>query len=162
MTAEIAGHPRGLAALFLTEMWERFSYYGMRAMLVLYLVQGLAWTPSRASVLYGFYTGLVWLTPILGGYIADRYWGAQKSLLVGGLVIASGHFVLAIEAMPAFYIGLLLVALGTGLFKPNVSACVGELYAEGDPRRDSGFTIFYMGINPVSYTHLTLPTKRIV
>jgi POT family proton-dependent oligopeptide transporter len=144
---EIAGHPRGLAALFLTEMWERFSYYGMRAMLVLYLVQGLSWTQSRASVLYGFYTGLVWLTPILGGYIADRYWGAQKSLLVGGLVIASGHFVLAIDAMPAFYSGLLLVALGTGLFKPNVSACVGELYAEGDPRRDSGFTIFYMGIN---------------
>ena len=147
MKAEIAGHPRGLAALFLTEMWERFSYYGMRAMLVLYLVQGLAWSPSRASLLYGFYTGMVWLTPILGGWIADRFWGAQKSLLVGGLVIAAGHFVLAIDSMPSFYTGLLLVAFGTGLFKPNVSACVGELYAEGDPRRDSGFTIFYMGIN---------------
>jgi proton-dependent oligopeptide transporter, POT family len=145
--AEIAGHPRGLSALFLTEMWERFSYYGMRAMLVLYLVQGLAWTPSRASVLYGIYTSTVWLTPILGGLIADRFWGAQKALIVGGLVIATGHFVLAIETMPAFYTGLALVALGTGLFKPNVSACVGELYQQDDPRRDSGFTIFYMGIN---------------
>ncbi len=147
MKAEIAGHPRGLAALFLTEMWERFSYYGMRAMLVLYLIQALSWPQARASVLYGFYTGAVWLTPILGGYLADRFLGAQKALLIGGLVIAAGHFVLAIESLPAFFTGLVLVALGTGLFKPNVSACVGELYRPDDPRRDSGFTIFYMGIN---------------
>jgi POT family proton-dependent oligopeptide transporter len=147
VTTEPAGHPRGLKALFLTEMWERFSYYGMRAMLVLYLVQALSWPQARASVVYGIYTSTVWLTPILGGLIADRFWGAQKSLIVGGLIIAAGHFVLAIQSMPAFYTGLALVALGTGLFKPNVSACVGELYQPNDPRRDSGFTIFYMGIN---------------
>ncbi|MEO6323524.1 MAG: peptide MFS transporter [Thermoanaerobaculia bacterium] len=139
--------PRGLTALFLTEMWERFSYYGMRAMLVLYLVQGLHWTQGRASVLYGLYTGSVWLTPIIGGYIADRFLGAQKALLIGGTIIALGHFVIAVETMPTFYLGLALVALGTGLFKPNVSACVGELYSPDDPRRDPGFTIFYMGIN---------------
>jgi POT family proton-dependent oligopeptide transporter len=142
-----ARQPRGLAALFLTEMWERFSYYGMRALLVLYLVEGLKWTQSSASLLYGFYTGSVWLTPIVGGWIADRFLGAQKSLLIGGTIIAAGHFVLAVDTMPTFYMGLTLVALGTGLFKPNVSACVGELYEPGDPRRDPGFTIFYMGIN---------------
>jgi proton-dependent oligopeptide transporter, POT family len=143
----IAGHPRGLAALFLTEMWERFSYYGMRAMIVIYLTQAVGWTEARASVLYLVYTSTVWLTPILGGLVADRFWGAQKALLVGGLIIASGHFVLAIESMTAFYVGLGLVAFGTGFFKPNVSTCVGELYGTEDPRRDSGYTIFYMGIN---------------
>jgi proton-dependent oligopeptide transporter, POT family len=147
MTETSTRQPRGLAALFLTEMWERFSYYGMRALLVLYLVQGLKWTQSSASLLYGFYTGSVWLTPIVGGWLADRYLGAQRALLIGGTIIAAGHFVLAIETMPTFYLGLTLVALGTGLFKPNVSACVGELYEPGDPRRDTGFTIFYMGIN---------------
>jgi POT family proton-dependent oligopeptide transporter len=110
-------------------------------------VQGLKWTQSDASLLYGFYTGSVWLTPIFGGWLADRFLGAQKALLIGGTIIAAGHFVLAIETMPTFYLGLTLVALGTGLFKPNVSACVGELYEPGDPRRDPGFTIFYMGIN---------------
>ena len=139
--------PRGLTALFLTEMWERFSYYGMRAILVLYLVEGLHWTKGHASILYGVYTSSVWLTPIIGGYIADRFLGAQKALLIGGTIIALGHFVIALETMPTFYLGLTLVALGTGLFKPNVSACVGELYTPGDPRRDPGFTIFYMGIN---------------
>ena len=146
MKTEIAGHPRGLAALFLTEMWERFSYYGMRAMLTIYMVSALGWTQGRASVVYGTYTSFVWLTPLVGGFLADRYLGAQKALLIGGVIVAAGHFVLTIESLPAFYGGLTLVALGTGLFKPNVSACVGELYAEGDPRRDTGFSIFYMGI----------------
>ena len=147
MAEATARQPRGLSALFLTEMWERFSYYGMRAMIVLYLTGAIGWSQPRASLLYGAYTTSVWFTPIIGGWLADRYLGAQRALLIGGTIIACGHFVLAIETMPTFYLGLTLVALGTGLFKPNVSACVGELYEPGDPRRDPGFTIFYMGIN---------------
>jgi POT family proton-dependent oligopeptide transporter len=141
------GHPRGLALLFVAELWERFSYYGMRALLVLYLVNGLGWTDGRAYELYGTYTGLVWLTPMVGGWLADRFLGTHRSLLIGGAIIAAGHFTLAFENLTAFYAGLALVIIGTGLFKPNASTMVGQLYAEGDPRRDAGFTIFYMGIN---------------
>jgi len=155
------GHPRGLGLLFIVEMWERFSYYGMRALLVLYLVNALNWSDGDAARLYGAYTGLVYLTPLIGGYLADRLIGTRRSLVIGGIIIALGHFALAFgpgaavdgvalknvgELMP-FYIGLALVVIGTGFFKPNVSTMVGQVYRQGDPRRDSGFTIFYMGIN---------------
>lgn len=141
------GHPRGLALLFAVEMWERFSYYGMRALLVLYLVNGLGWADGEAARLYGTYTSLVWLTPIIGGYIADRFLGTRRSMIIGALVITIGHFLLAMQTMPLFYLGLACVIIGTGFFKPNVSTQVGQLYRQGDPRRDAGFTIFYMGIN---------------
>ncbi len=131
----------------MTEMWERFSYYGMRALLVLYLVNVLEWDTMRAASLYGTYTMLVYLTPMLGGYIADRFIGTHRALVIGGTIIACGHFVLALPGMNAFYAGLGLVVIGTGFFKANVSTMVGQLYREGDTRRDSGFTLFYMGIN---------------
>jgi proton-dependent oligopeptide transporter, POT family len=141
------GQPRGLGLLFLTEMWERFSYYGMRAILVLYLVNALGWSDARATNLYGTYTGLVYLTPLIGGYIADRFIGTRRSLVVGGIIIALGHFILAFQSMTTFYIGLAFVIIGTGFFKPNVSTMVGQIYRSGDSRRDAGFTVFYMGIN---------------
>lgn len=144
-------HPRGLPLLFFTEMWERFSYYGMRALLVLFLIDsttgGFGWTQEKASHLYGWYTGLVYLTPIIGGLLADRYLGTARSLLIGGAVIALGHFTLAGESHFTFFLGLALIIIGTGFFKANVSTLVGQLYGENDPRRDAGFTIFYMGIN---------------
>jgi POT family proton-dependent oligopeptide transporter len=143
----LLGHPRGLGLLFVTEMWERFSYYGMRAILVLYLVNALKWDTAHAANLYGTYTMLVYLTPVIGGYLADRFIGTRRSLVVGAIVISLGHFTLAFPGMTAFYIGLTLIIIGTGFFKSNVSTMVGQIYSEGDPRRDSGFTIFYMGIN---------------
>ena len=150
--AEVFGHPRGLVTLFFTEMWERLSYYGMRALLVLFMTEqvmsgGLGLTDTTATAIYGIYTALVYLVALPGGWMADRLMGAQRAVFYGGIIIMSGHFVLAIPTIQAFFIGLLLVVLGTGLLKPNVSAIVGELYAEGDPRRDGGFSIFYMGIN---------------
>ena len=146
------GHPRGLATLFFTEMWERFSYYGMRAILILYLTAtvadgGLGMDVGRAGAIYGLYTAFVYLTALPGGWIADRLIGQRRAVLVGGIVIALGHFSLAIENMACFYLGLLLIVVGTGLLKPNVSTMVGELYPEGGARRDAGFSIFYMGIN---------------
>jgi POT family proton-dependent oligopeptide transporter len=146
------GHPRGLYTLFLTEMWERFSYYGMRALLVLFMVDavrhgGLGMTDQVATCIYGLYTAAVYLAALPGGWVADRFLGAQRSVWYGGLVIAAGQFTLAIPRMETFYPGLLLVVAGTGLLKPNISAMVGELYPEGGARRDAGFTIFYMGIN---------------
>jgi POT family proton-dependent oligopeptide transporter len=149
---ELFGHPRGLATLFFTEMWERFSFYGMRALLVLFMVEqvergGLGFSDQAATALYGLYTASAYLVCLPGGWIADRLWGAQRAIWVGGTIIMCGHFVLAISGLASFYGGLLLVVLGTGLLKPNVSAVVGELYAPGDARRDGGFTIFYMGIN---------------
>jgi proton-dependent oligopeptide transporter, POT family len=142
--------PPGLYLLFGVEMWERFSYYGMRAFLVLFLVStagGFGWTKEQASHLYGWYTGLVYLTPLVGGYLADRFLGTHRALVIGSTVIAAGHFCLAVPARPTFFAGLLLIVLGTGFFKSNVSTMVGQLYRQGDRRRDSGFTIFYMGIN---------------
>ena len=141
------GHPRGLGLLFTTEMWERFSYYGMRAILILFLTQSLHWSTKDAANLYGNYTALVYLTPLIGGYLADRWLGTRRSLVIGGIIIASGHFCLAFSDMRMFYLGLGLVIIGTGFFKPNVSTMVGQLYRSGDERRDAGFTIFYMGIN---------------
>lgn len=152
--SEIFGHPKGLFVLFFTEMWERFSYYGMRAILVLYLVTqttgdnpGLGWTSGEALALYGWYTMLVYVASIPGGWIADRLIGQKKSVLIGGLTLCLGHSILAFEQMWAFYSGLGLIIAGVGLLKPNISTMVGGLYEKGDIRRDKGFTIFYIGIN---------------
>lgn len=167
------GHPMGLFLLFLVEMWERFSYYGMRGLLVLYLIRqtpemaaaanlieenpGRGWTKAEASTLYGWYTGLAYLFPILGGIVADKLIGTHRSMLVGGLLITIGHVILGVSGMGGmehsaagmslFIAGLAVIVLGTGHFKPTVSVMVGQLYPAGDPRRDGAFTIFYMGIN---------------
>jgi proton-dependent oligopeptide transporter, POT family len=145
-------HPRGLYTLFFTEMWERFSFYGMRALLVLFMVDavqrgGMGLSDEVATAIYGLYTAAVYLAALPGGWLADRLLGAQRSIWYGGMIIATGHFVLAVPRTDTFYLGLVLVVLGTGLLKPNISAIVGELYPEGGARRDAGFSIFYMGIN---------------
>ena len=142
--------PPGLFLLFGVEMWERFSFYGMRAFLTLFLISsagGFGWSKEQASHLYGWYQGLVYLTPLLGGYLADRWLGIHRSIVIGGIIIAAGHFCLAIPAKPTFFLGLALIILGTGFFKSNISTMVGQLYSERDRRRDAAFTIFYMGIN---------------
>jgi POT family proton-dependent oligopeptide transporter len=151
-TAGIGGHPRGLTTLFFTELWERFSYYGMRAILVLYMVApvaqgGLAFDTKHATSIYGTYTMSVYLTALPGGLIADRWLGPRLAVLFGGIIIACGHFSMVFQSLTFFYAGMVLIAIGTGLLKPNISAMVGGLYSENDPRRDSGFSIFYMGIN---------------
>ena len=171
----LLGHPKGLYLLFVTEMWERFSYYGMRALLVLYAAAathaanpGLGWTEPQALKLYAWYTGFVYLTPIFGGWVADNWLGQRRSVIFGGLVMAAGQFLLAAPldsmgtsgafslsalgiAFPAtatsFYLGLLLMCVGNGFFKPNISTMVGDLYPQGDERRDGAFVIFYLGIN---------------
>ena len=145
-------HPKGLSTLFFTEMWERFSYYGMRAFLILYMTApavagGLGFDVKHAGSIYGTYTGSVWLASIAGGLIADRFLGAYRSVLFGGTIIALGHFTLAFKALPFFYGGLSLIVIGTGLLKPNATTLLGTLYADQDARRDAGFSIFYMGIN---------------
>lgn len=148
------GHPRGLATLFFTELWERFSYYGMRALLVLYMTQetakanpGLGLDVGTATAIYGLYTALVYLLSLPGGWVADNIWGQRKAVFVGGSIIAAGHFSMAIPYDFTFFMGLVLIVLGTGLLKPNVSTMVGDLYPQGGARRDAGFSIFYMGIN---------------
>ncbi len=147
-----SGHPRGIYTLFFTEMWERFSYYGMRALLVLYMVAeinrgGMGLTDEMAAAIYGLYTALVYMTALPGGWVGDRLLGAKGAVWWGGIIIAAGHLVLGIHGTQAFFIGLILVAFGSGLLKSNMSALVGQLYPEGGARRDSGFTLFYMGIN---------------
>ena len=153
-TAPAKGHPKGLYLLFTTEMWERMSYYGMRALLVLYMVSastkgGFGWSQGKALEIYGIYTGLVYLTPVAGGFLADRFLGQRLSVTLGGILMMLGQFVLAIpgntEAL--FFGGLGLLVVGNGFFKPNISTMVGGLYEPGDPRRDGAFTIFYIGIN---------------
>jgi len=146
------GHPRGLFTLFFTEMWERYSYYGMRALLTLYMVgsvqqPGLGFDEKRASDIYGWYTFSAWGLSILGGIIADRWLGHYRSVLVGGIIIAIGHFCMAVPNLTFFFLGLALIASGTGLLKPNASTLVGSLYRKGDERRDAGFSLFYTGIN---------------
>jgi POT family proton-dependent oligopeptide transporter len=146
------GHPRGLSTLFFTEMWERFSYYGMRAILTLYMTKtlaegGLGFDEKYASLIYATYVSSVWYLPLIGGWLADRVLGARRAVLIGGIVIACGHYSMAVNTHWNFYAGLILIACGTGLLKPNISAMVGQLYREGDQRRDAGFSIFYMGIN---------------
>lgn len=151
---ELFGHPIGLYTLFFTEMWERFSYYGMRAIFVLYLVTqttdanaGLGWSNAEALALYGWYTMLVYVASIPGGWIADRFIGQKKSVIVGAILLVIGHTILAIEQLWAFYTGLGFIIAGVGMLKPNISTMVGGLYKDGDIRRDKGFTIFYIGIN---------------
>ena len=151
-TLGFAGHPAGLSGLYFTELWERFSYYGMRALLTLFMVApiaegGLGFVTADAGRIYGNYTMAVYMLSIPGGFIADRILGARRAVLWGGCTIAAGHYALAVPTVATFYLGLVLIALGTGLFKPNISALVGALYARDDERRDAGFSIFYMGIN---------------
>src|SRR2546427_3581646 len=146
------GHPRGLSTLFFTEMWERFSYYGMRAILTLYMTKtlaegGLGFDEKYASLIYATYVSSVWYLPLIGGWLADKVFGARRAVLIGGIIIACGHYSMAINTHLNFYAGLILIACGTGLLKPNISAMVGQLYSQGDRRRDAGFSIFYMGIN---------------
>jgi len=155
------GHPIGLSTLFFTEMWERFSFYGMRALLVLYMKAqfdhviantniknpGLGFSQDKASTIYGLYGGMVYLSPIAGGWIADKFLGARRSVFIGGIIIACGHFTMFLNTLPTFFTGLVLIIIGTGLLKPNVSTMVGDLYKKNDERRDAGFSIFYMGIN---------------
>ena len=146
------GHPRGLATLFFTEMWERFSYYGLRGLLVLFLTAtlaegGMELTDATAGAILGLYTAAVYLLALPGGWIADRILGQRSAVFWGGVIIAAGHFSMAMGSDTLFFLGLALVATGTGLLKPNVSAMVGDLYADKGARRDAGFSIFYMGIN---------------
>lgn len=159
------GHPRGLATLFFTEMWERFSYYGMRALLILFMTAattnvvtsadgtvlrenpGMGLDVATAAAIYGLYTALVYILALPGGWVADNLWGQRKAVFVGGCIIALGHFTMAVPTQFTFFLGLVLIICGTGLLKPNVSTVVGELYPEGGARRDAGFSVFYMGIN---------------
>lgn len=143
----ILGHPVGLYVLFFTEMWERFSYYGMRALLITYMINYFKWTQSDASSVYKWYTSLVYVTPILGGFMADRYLGNTWAVIIGALLMAVGHFLMAFEATNIFYAALILLIIGNGFFKPNMSTQVGKLYPPNDRRRDGAYTIFYMGIN---------------
>src|SRR5262245_29738301 len=146
------GHPRGLSTLFFTEMWERFSYYGMRALLLIYMTRpvaegALGFDAATGGAIYALYTSMVYLATVPGGWIADRLIGPRRAVLYGGIFIASGHFSMAVPSLPTFYLGLFLIVIGTGLLKGNVSVIVGKLYGEKDQRRDAGFSIFYMGIN---------------
>ncbi|HEX2794247.1 MAG TPA: oligopeptide:H+ symporter, partial [Croceicoccus sp.] len=159
---EVMGHPRGLYVLFYAEMWERFSYYGMRALLILYLTKFWLFADGKANLIYGAYTALAYITPVLGGYIADRWLGQRKAVLFGGVVLAFGHLFMAYEGMqgvtdPAtkqadfainvFWLALSLIIVGSGFLKANISVIVGQLYSLTDTRRDPAYTIFYMGVN---------------
>lgn len=164
-TKTFFGHPRGLATLFFTEMWERFAYYGMRAILILYMTAatdyvvrgadgsilrpnpGMGLDVTTAAAIYGMYTALVYIMTLPGGWVADNLWGQRKAVFVGGVFIAAGQAVMVLPWVPTFFLGLFLVIIGTGLLKPNVSTVVGELYPDGGARRDAGFSVFYMGIN---------------
>ncbi len=151
LTPEVLNHPAGLFVLFFTEMWERFSYYGMRALLTLFLVAsvadgGMGWSREHAGILYAFYTGLVYFTPIIGGFLADRFFGYRNCVMAGAVLMTLGHVSLALNLTPMFFVGLTLLVLGNGLFKPNISSMVGQLYTDNS-KKDSAFTIFYMGVN---------------
>ena len=151
------GHPRGLATLFLVELWERFSYYGMRGLLILFMAApasrgGMGMPLPEAGAIYGLYTGMAYLICLPGGWVADRILGARRAVMLGGVIIAFGHFCLALPRTYTFFVGLVFVVIGTGLLKPNVSTMVGELYEKNDARRDAAFSIFYMGINIGAFT----------
>jgi POT family proton-dependent oligopeptide transporter len=159
----VLGHPSGLFVLFFTEMWERFSYYGMRALLILFLTKsilegGWGWDRADATLMYGWYIGLVYLTPIIGGWIADKFLGFRKSVVLGALIMTLGHASMALEvaADMFFYLGLTLLILGNGLFKPNISSMVGQLYKNQGKEKDAGYTIFYMGINSGAFLGILL------
>ena len=168
LAAESTSHPRGLYLLFATEMWERFSYYGMRAVLVLFLTKAMMMDKAFASKFYGGYTSLIYLTPLIGGFISDRYWGNRRSILTGGLLMAMGQFTLFAAASnfgaaathvfshQLLYLGLGMMILGNGFFKPNISSMVGSLYSATDKRKDAAYTIFYMGINLGSFIGNTI------
>src|SRR5438093_13403505 len=150
--ARFFGHPRGLSTLFFTEMWERFSYYGMRALLILFMTApaaagGPGFDTAVAGAIYGLYTSSVYMACLPGGWIADRLVGPRRAVLYGGILIATGHFSIAVPTLATFYLGLTLIVIGTGLLKGNVAVIVGQLYSRDDQRRDAGFSIFYMGIN---------------
>jgi proton-dependent oligopeptide transporter, POT family len=156
LSGEVLGHPRALFVLFFAELWERFSYYGMRAILVFYLTKHFLFKNEPAFAVYGAYTSMVYITPVIGGYLADQYLGARKAVLAGGVFISAGHLMIALTEGPqglrgdylsGFYLGLALIIIGTGFLKANISVLVGQLYSRADPRRDGGFSIFYMGIN---------------
>lgn len=162
-TSTVFQHPTGLFVLFFTEMWERFSYYGMRALLTLFLVSSLAdggweWTRAEAMELYGWYTGLVYLTPLLGGIIADKITGYRKAVLWGAIIMTLGHASMALEGITSnfFFLGLALMILGNGLFKPNISSMVGQLYPDNSKKKDAAYTIFYMGINAGAFLGMLL------
>ncbi|MBK1439528.1 peptide MFS transporter [Parapedobacter sp. ISTM3] len=162
-TKMVFGHPVGLFVLFFTEMWERFSYYGMRALLTLFLISelangGWAWSRESAMELYAWYTGLVYLTPLIGGFIADRLTGYRKAVIIGAVLMTLGHASMALEGTGSsfFYLGLLLIILGNGLFKPNISSIVGQLYPDNSAKKDSAYTIFYMGINAGAFLGMLL------
>jgi POT family proton-dependent oligopeptide transporter len=161
----VLGHPSGLFILFFTEMWERFSYYGMRALLVLFLVanltgenSGWGWERADATLLYGWYIGLVYLTPVIGGFIADKFTGYRKAIVIGAFVMTLGHAAMALELFADFffYVGLVLLILGNGMFKPNISSIVGQLYKTQGKEKDAGYTIFYMGINAGAFLGILL------
>ncbi len=158
---QVMGHPAGLFVLFFTEMWERFSYYGMRALLVLFLVSsagigGWEWSNAEALGLYGTYTGLVYLTPMFGGLIADKFTGYKLAIVIGALLMTLGHGAMAFETEPMFYLGLGLLIIGNGLFKPNISSIVGGLYTNNEEKKDAGYTLFYMGINAGAFLGIML------
>lgn len=142
-----SSHPRGLYFLFFTELWERFGFYSLQTIIVLYLVKGLSFTDARADILYGTFSAMQYLTPALGGYIADRFIGFQKAIILGGILFVIGYLLTAVPNTDVFFVGLSVLIVANGLFKPNVSSIVGSLYPAGDARREGGFTIFYMGIN---------------
>src|SRR5688500_10240858 len=152
---EALGHPKGLYMLFFAEMWERFSYYGMRAILIFYLTQHWLFSDARANLIYGAYTSLVYITPVLGGYLADRYLGQRKAVVFGGVLLALGHTFMAVEGVGGqsdptinvFWLALALIIVGSGFLKANISVMVGQLYRLTDMRRDAAYTIFYIGIN---------------
>ena len=145
---QLFGHPTGLYTLFFAEMWERFSYYGMRALLLLYMIKGfLGFGDKDANAVYGAYTALVYMTPFFGGMIADRWLGARTAVVIGGLLMAGGHLLMMLSTELWFFTALGLLIAGNGFFKPNISTIVGSLYPDGSPKRDGGFTIFYIGIN---------------
>jgi POT family proton-dependent oligopeptide transporter len=145
--AEQQGQPKEIWILFIVEMWERFSYYGMRSLLIFYMTKTFLFGDDKSYAIYGSYTALVYLTPVFGGIVADRLLGYRKAVTVGALLMAAGHFCMAIQQVSVFYLALSLLIIGNGFFKPNMSTVVGKLYKEGDPRRDGGYTIFYMGVN---------------
>lgn len=160
----VLGHPSGLFVLFFTEMWERFSYYGMRAILVLFLTAaildegGWGWERSEALILYAWYTGLVYVTPIIGGYIADKFIGFRKAVVLGAIIMTLGHLSMALEVLTDsfFYVGLALIIIGNGLFKPNIGSIVGQLYKTQGKEKDAGYTIFYMGVNSGAFLGFVL------
>lgn len=142
-----AKQPRGLYLLFFTELWERFGFYTLQTIIILYMTKGLQLSDTNAYLLYGTFTSMLYLTPVVGGYLADRYLGFQRAIIVGGILLTVGYLLTAIPNDQFFFLGLSVIIVANGLFKPNVSSIVGELYRQGDPRRDGGFTLFYMGMN---------------